>query len=216
MLSTNEHAITLDQALILLFVNRVAHIHTYRVYMMVGRVVSLNCPIGTQQLKYLQQKLMLICKRSLHKQATNRQQNEQNLWGITLCGLQSVNQLTVYSWMSHFTLFGEGLWWALLPNFIQYTPGMQIMSLHTGKFLVARLSHMQTKIQRSKQRKAGWGPGNEATQERRMKILTTLSGSPSRTDSLKEINAWVKWNNERICTLWELLDWKTGILWENS
>ena len=153
------------QALILLFVNRVAHIHTYRVYMMVGRVVSLNCPIGTQQLKYLQQKLMLICKRSLHKQATNRQQNEQNLWGITLCGLQSVNQLTVYSWMSHFTLFGEGLWWALLPNFIQYTPGMQIMSLHTGKFLVARLSHMQTKIQRSKQRKAGWGPGNEATQE---------------------------------------------------
>jgi len=46
MLSTNEHAISYKLLWIRhSFVNRIVYIHTYQVYMMVGKVVSLNCMI---------------------------------------------------------------------------------------------------------------------------------------------------------------------------
>jgi len=91
MLSTNEHAITMDRALIY---NRVAYIYTYPVYMMIGRVVSLNRANSAAQVSTTETNADLLKTNVL---CTNRQQTSSNLRGITLGGLQSVNQLTVYS-----------------------------------------------------------------------------------------------------------------------
>ena len=122
MLSTNEHAITLD-LLIELHVSILTNFGWWLeewfpwIVQLGNSVVQVPTTETNVDLQTFS--------------AQTGKKTSSNLRRITLCGLQSVNLQTAYSWkhmlVPLYTLFGQGQWWALLHNHIHYTPGMLII-----------------------------------------------------------------------------------------